>query len=249
MPDILYEGNIPKKVIMKKNLLIIDDDERLRDLLKEFLLQEGYTVCTAESAKDAKLALSHFHPDLLILDVMMPGQTGIEFLNDVRRNRGPNQEIPVLILSAMGTSEDRILGLETGADDYLVKPFEPRELILRIENIFSRFSSKTQKKKRIDFGARSFDILNEKLFYKKTRERIALTSAELVLLKIFSHSLKENLSREYLAEKMGVRLTPRTIDVQVTRLRRKIEDDPKNPQFLRTIRHQGYALWADSEDE
>lgn len=217
----------------KGTILVIDDDRRLRDLLQQFLSTEGYAVMVAEGAGDARRMLQHQNFDLLVVDVMMPGETGVEFTKTLRSE----SQVPVLMLTAMGEVEDRIRGLENGADDYLNKPFEPKELLLRIENILRRVRGRPQGPVR--FGEFTFHRENGTLY--RGARFIQLTSAELKLLKIFTDRLNEAVSREQLSKLLNG-ISERSIDVQVVRLRRKIEDDPKNPVYLQTSWGSGYVL-------
>lgn len=219
-------------------ILVTDDDQRLRELLGQYLSQNGYTVVMAENAKEAREKLQNDSPfDLMVLDVMMPGETGVELVRSLRESFN---SIPVLMLSAMGESEDRILGLEQGADDYLSKPFEPRELILRIESLLKRASAPSSSGPRIvKFGPFIFNPKNGDL--RKNDEFISLSSSELRLLAVFTDKLDEPISREELSSIFN-NISERSVDVQVTRLRKKIEDDPKKPKYLETAWGAGYIL-------
>lgn len=228
------------------HLLVVDDDERLRILLKKFLTEEGFTVDTAHDANSAREALAKRAYDLIVLDVMMPGETGISLTESLREFGDAHQKlIPILMLTALGEAEERINGLERGADDYLSKPFEPRELVLRIQKLLERTKLPIlDPTKGLHFGSLTY--------YPETRtlknaqgEVIHLTSAESDLLHLFASQPRVALSRDELASAAGVTLSPRTIDVQITRLRKKIESDPRQPKYLRTARHKGYALWPD----
>lgn len=220
-------------------LLIIDDDARLRDLLAKFLQDKGFAITCVENIAAAEKMLAAATYDCIVLDVMMPGETGLEF------SRRTKIKTPILMLTALGDAEDRISGLESGAADYLPKPFEPRELVLRLKNLIRRTAdaSPSTLGQKMQLGDKSYDTQAKILSHRD--EIVYLTSAELDLLHIFAHSPRQPLSRYDLAERSGVTLSPRTIDVQITRLRKKIEVDPKKPKFLRTIRHKGYALWPD----
>ncbi|MDV7338431.1 response regulator [Terasakiella sp. A23] len=220
------------------HILVVDDDERLRRLLKKFLSESGFIVSIAEDAADARNKLSMLEFDLIVLDLMMPGESGLDFAKDFKQDNAT----PILMLTAMGESEDRINGLECGAEDYLTKPFEPRELVLRINNILKRVvREKTQSdQEQIRLGDLIFDISRHAL--TRNGEPIHLTASEASLLVILTQQSGNILSREKLAELSGIEGNDRTIDVQVTRLRRKIETDPKLPRFLQTVRGQGYVL-------
>lgn len=230
------------------SLLVVDDDQRLCALLARYLTENGYQVDTAHSAAEAAQKLS---PSLagMVLDVMMPQESGIDFLARIRRGAYDGMvHLPVLMLTARSNPEDRIAGLETGCDDYLGKPFEPRELLLRVQNLLKRSlwqageTARTAKDGvRILLGDLTFDTEKDALF-NKWGDVVYVTSVELSLLRSFAAKPYEPLSRHLLAEQSGVFLSPRTIDVQITRLRRRIEPDPKKPIFLQTVRHQGYIL-------
>jgi len=225
-------------------LLVVDDDNRLRDLLRKYLSDKGFDVTCAADAEHAQSCLDQSSFDMVILDVMMPGKTGLDFAKEVRDSSKTYKFIPILMLTALGDPENRISGLECGADDYLTKPFEPKELLLRIEKILARINpNQTLPKNLVRLGTLHFDPEKHSLFNKN--ERIHLTSAELNLLDVLTKNLRMTLSRDELAERCGVSLSPRTVDVQITRLRRKIEVDPKKPLYIRTVRHKGYVLWPD----
>lgn len=221
------------------HILVIDDDSRLRSLLQKYLSDNGYRVSTASSAMEAREQLSGLAFDMLVLDRMMPGEEGLSFARYLRNGSGPFCEIPILMLTAMGEFEDRIAGLEGGVDDYLSKPFEPRELLLRIEAILRRAQSK--KSDILKFGKFTFDCERGEL--EKAGDPIKLTSGEASLLKILALSPGVPISRENLSLSSGNQ--GRAVDVQITRLRRKIENDPKNPRYLQTVRGEGYVIWAD----
>jgi two-component system phosphate regulon response regulator OmpR len=224
----------------KPHILVVDDDTRLRELLRTFLSKNGFRVTVASQAAEARERLGVLDFDLIVLDVMMPGQTGLDFATEIRRN----DDVPILMLTAMGETKDRIAGLETGVDDYLGKPFEPRELLLRIQNVLKRnrtVAAPTGEPQRlVTFGPFQFDHELGELTNKG--KRVPLTDAETALLRVLTARLGEVLSRETLCKSLGVAVNERAIDVQVTRLRRKIEPDPSFPRFLRTVRGQGYRL-------
>ena len=224
----------------KPHILVVDDDTRLRELLRTFLSKNGFRVTVASQAAEARERLGVLDFDLIVLDVMMPGQTGLDFATEIRRN----DDVPILMLTAMGETKDRIAGLETGVDDYLGKPFEPRELLLRIQNVLKRnrpVAAPTGEPQRIvSFGPFQFDHELGELTNKG--KRLPLTDAETALLRVLSTRLGDVLSRETLCKSLGVAVNERAIDVQVTRLRRKIEPDPSFPRYLRTVRGQGYRL-------
>lgn len=221
------------------HILIVDDDDKLRLLLDQFLSSQGFITTTAENAKHARMVLELLTPDLIVLDVMMPEEKGTTLARELRSRKGP----PVLLLTALGESEDRIGGLEAGADDYVVKPFEPKELVLRIKNILSR----TQKpeangEKTMRFGAFSFTPTSGKLM--RGEEVIYLTTSELGCLRALAEAAGAPVSREQLAatsmETHGG--NERSVDVQINRLRKKIEANPSKPIYIQTVRHAGYAL-------
>ncbi|MCB9983211.1 MAG: response regulator [Rhodospirillales bacterium] len=221
---------------MRPHVLVVDDDRRIRDLLCRYLEEQGFVVVAAGDAFEAEVLLKSFEVDVLVVDVMMPGKTGLEFTQEYRAGH----DTPVLLLTALGETEDRISGLEAGADDYLPKPFEPRELVLRLNAILKRTVRPLQVERSLKIGAWVFDPLHEEL---SAGERIVrLTSAEAQLLKALGARGGEVMSREELARACGVDAGERTIDVQVTRLRRKIEEDTKAPRYLQTVRGKGYVL-------
>ncbi|MGI9127619.1 MAG: response regulator [Roseomonas sp.] len=223
------------------HILVVDDDARLRALLQRFLTEQGFRVSTAENAASARAALADMAFDLLVLDVMMPGETGLELTAALRAER---QEVPILMLTARGAPDDRIAGLEQGVDDYLAKPFDPRELALRIRTILRRAApapAVSQNLAPLQIGNRWFDL--ERAELRGPDGIIRLTGGEASLLQALARRAGEILSREDIGEALG---TPdageRAIDVQVTRLRRKVEPDPREPRFIQTIRHRGYVL-------
>jgi two-component system phosphate regulon response regulator OmpR len=230
----------------KARLLIVDDDAKLRSLLGKYLSDQGFLIKSVGGAEQARHALAQASFDLIVLDVMMPGESGVQFAQKIRQDSA-RKTLPILMLTALGDVEHRIEGLESGADDYLPKPFEPRELVLRISKLLdrSRSSSAVEPKKEVfSFGGLTYR-LDLRVLKTATQEVIHLTSVESDLLHVFATHPREALSRFDLAERAGVTLSPRTVDVQITRLRKKLEDDPKKPQYLRTVRHKGYALWPD----
>ena len=231
---------------MEPHLLVVDDDERIRSLLQQFLVQDGYLISTAENAEQARTLLSGIEFDLIILDVMMPGQDGISFAGELR-NLGNNT--PILLLTARGETEDRIKGLEAGADDYLPKPFEPKELLLRINAILRRMPDLKEDKmmpKTLDFGNLKYDVARNELW--DGEKQVRLTTTESQLMKIFTSALGEPISRADLVTSLGRDVSlaqDRAIDVQITRLRRKIEVNPSQPRYLQTVRGAGYMLLFD----
>jgi two-component system phosphate regulon response regulator OmpR len=220
----------------RPHVLVVDDDARISDLVSRFLHDNGFIVMTAGDAAEARQLLKSFEFDVMVVDVMMPGETGLEFTKSIR-GQFP---APVLLLTALGEAEDRITGLESGADDYLSKPFEPRELVLRLQSILRRTAGKRDAAKAFKVGRWTFDPDLEEL--QDGAERQKLTAAEVNLIKALAARPREVISREALAQQCGVDAGERTIDVQVTRLRRKIEEDTKTPRYLLTVRGKGYML-------
>ena len=222
------------------HILVVDDDRRLRELLARYLSENGFRVTAATDAAAARAKLGGLEFDLIVLDVMMPGEDGMTLTASLRED----SSVPILLLTAMGEPEDRIRGLESGADDYLTKPFEPRELLLRIRTILRRVPPAAPPPVSIILGAHRFDLEREALF--RDDDPVALTNTEARLLKALALRAGEAMSREDLGRAAGVQETgSRIIDVQVTRLRRKIEPNPKTPRFLQTVRGKGYVLWPD----
>jgi len=220
------------------HILVVDDDERLRRLLKRYLAESGYRVTAAANAAEARRQLEGLTFDLIVLDLMMPGETGLELTRDLRRT----MQVPILLLTAMGEPADRISGFEHGADDYLPKPFEPRELVLRIDAILRRAGGGDQVPAQIALGALQFDIERGELTGPEGAVR--LTSAEADLLRLFARNPGKTIGRVELLEQSGAN-SVRAVDVQITRLRRKIEQNPKQPRFLQTVWGRGYVLWPD----
>ena len=231
---------------MHPHLLIVDDDERIRSLLKQFLIQSDYLVSTAENAEQAGTLLSTIEFDIIILDVMMPGQDGITFTAELRKSKNIT---PILLLTARGETKDKIKGLEAGADDYLPKPFEPKELLLRINAILRRMPDLKKDQmspKTLNFGNLTYDVTRSELW--EGNKQIRLTTTEIHLMKIFTSALGEPISRAELVTSLGKDVSlaqDRAIDVQITRLRRKIEVNPSQPRYLQTVRGAGYMLLFD----
>ena len=221
------------------HILVVDDDTRLRGLLRKYLSNSGFRVTTAADAADARAQIASLSFDLIVLDVMMPGESGLAFIQSLR----PACQVPILLLTAMGAAEDRVRGFETGADDYLHKPFEPRELVLRIQSILRRVPQERAAPAQIQLGNCRFDVAHEQLL--RGVDVIRLTTAEAGLLKALAESAGEPLSREELGQRCRIAGGLRAVDVQVTRLRRKIEPDPKLPRYLQTVRGRGYVLRPD----
>ena len=220
------------------DILVVDDDARLRELLRKFLVAKGFRVTVAADTKEAMDKLAAFAFDLLVLDVMMPGETGVDFARRLRKTSA----VPILLLTALGEAQDRISGLASGADDYLLKPFEPDELLLRIRAILRRVGPAAPAPSEVRFGDYRFDLAREEL--SRGPEIVRLTASEASLLKVLARSASRALSREELLRLSRISGNERTVDVQVTRLRRKIEADPKQPRYLQTVRGTGYMLRA-----
>ena len=225
---------------MEKNrihILVVDDDDRIRDLLKDYLTKNNHMVSTAENANEAKTKIEHFKFDIIILDVMMSGQNGYELTKEIKKHL----KIPIILLTAKGEVENRIKGLELGADDYIGKPFEPKELLLRIKNII-------EKNNRIDLalkykiGNAELD-LNKMVIVLENKGKKINNSEKKVLIEMLANPGK-TYSRQEIGEISGIK-QERSIDVMITRLRQKIERNPKNPKYLQTIRGSGYVLWIE----
>ena len=219
------------------HLLIVDDDEGIRLLVKKYLNENKYLVTTAASAEDAMEKTNIFKFDLIILDIMMPGKSGLEFINENKNNL----DTPIILLTAKGQANERIEGLEVGADDYLSKPFEPRELILRIKNILKKMK-KNDLKRVIKFENIKID-LNKKIIFKNELE-FKINNTEKIILEKMINNPGKTFERMEIGKLIDLD-KERSIDVIITRLRKKIELDPKNPKFLQTIRGSGYVLWIE----
>ena len=221
----------------KLHILIVDDDDRIRDLLKDYLINNNYIISTAENAEEAKEKLKYIKFDILILDVMMPGQSGYELTQEIKKTI----RVPIILLTAKGEVENRIKGLELGADDYIGKPFEPKELLLRIKNII-------KNKNKLDLSSKHFvgqaEInLNKMTINFNNKIRKINNAEKKVLIEMLSNPGK-TFSRGEIGKISGIN-QERSIDVMVTRLRQKLESDPKNPKYLQTIRGSGYVLWIE----
>ncbi|MFT7369805.1 MAG: two-component system phosphate regulon response regulator OmpR [Alteromonas macleodii] len=227
------------------HLLIVDDDERIRVLLQKFLVRSGFLVTAARDAAHARRILAGLDFDMLVLDVMMPGEDGVTLCADLRRER----DIPILLLTAKAETSDRIAGLEAGADDYLAKPFEPKELLLRINSILRRIppsEGETIVPKVLNLGPLQYEMERGEIW--RGKDIVRLTATEVLLMKIFSATPGEAISREALVDRLGRsggQAQERAVDVQITRLRRKLETDPKQPRYLQTVRGAGYMLAPD----
>ncbi len=225
---------------MKKfeaHILVVDDDDRIRDLVKQYLNEKNYLVTTAIDAEDAEQKVKIIKFDLIILDIMMPGKNGLEFTKENKNNL----YTPIILLTAKGETEERIQGLEVGADDYLSKPFEPKELVLRIKNILNKTKSKNIKR-LIKFGNVEVDL--SKHLILKDKKKFKINSTEKTILELMINSPGKSFSRDEIGKIIKID-KERSIDVVITRLRKKIEDDPKNPKYLQTLRGEGYVLWIE----
>lgn len=225
------------------HILVVDDDDRIRALLSRFLSDYGYRVSTADNAAEARARLNGLVFDLLVLDVMMPGENGLDLARSIRTESA----MPILMLTARAEIEDRLAGLQTGVDDYLTKPFDPRELLLRISSILRRVAAPPPKNSQpepehVRFGPFLFHLVRGEL--RREDEHLKITEREREILRLLAGAQGETLPREALAEN-GSAANERTIDVQINRLRRKIEDDPGNPLYLQTVRGIGYRLVID----
>ncbi len=227
------------------HVLVVDDDARIRGLLQKFLARNGFWVSVARDAKHARSLLGGLDFDLIVLDVMMPGETGLELTASLRETLNT----PILLLTAKSDAQDRIRGLELGADDYLPKPFEPRELLLRINAILRRVpkpAPKAEPPKTMHLGDVRYDLSRSELW--RDGELVRLTATEAMLMRIFANRAHEAVSRIELVEELGggvAEAQERAVDVQIARLRRKIEADPKTPRYLQTVRGSGYMLSPD----
>jgi len=219
------------------HILVVDDDDGIRDLVKQYLLENNYLVSTAINAEDAQKKIKIIKFDLIVLDIMMPGKSGLEFTSENKKNIFT----PIILLTAKGEAEERIHGLEVGADDYLSKPFEPKELILRIKNILNKTKLKNISS-NIEFGNVKID-LNKHLIIKNNKE-FKINNTEKTLLKAMINSPGKSFSRDEIGSIIKLD-KERSIDVIITRLRKKIEEDPKNPKYLQTLRGAGYVLWIE----
>lgn len=228
-----------------QQILVVDDDQKLRDLLRRYLQEQGFAVETAENGQAMDLVLEQMQPDLIVLDLMMPGEDGLSIARRLRQTG----DIPIIILSAKGDEVDRIVGLEVGADDYLAKPFNPRELLARIHSVLRRSEKREegQAEPRIQFGPYQMDLNSYSLM--KGNERVELTTGEFELLRHLAARPNHVMSRDYLLDLLddGVEgAFDRSIDVRITRIRKKIEEDPHHPRYIKTVRGVGY-LFSDQE--
>ena len=221
----------------KAHILVVDDDDGIRELVKQFLNQNNYLVTTAKSSEDAFDKVKIIKFDLIVLDIMMPGKSGLEFTNENKKKL----DTPIILLTAKGEVSERVEGLEIGADDYLAKPFEPKELILRIKNILNK--TKTEDLKRIiEFGSIKIDL--NKLFIYRNQQSLKINNTEKIILEKMINSPGKIFQREEIGSLINLD-KERSIDVIITRLRKKIEENPKSPKYLQTIRGEGYVLWIE----
>ena len=221
----------------KAHILVVDDDDGIRDLVKQYLIENSYLVTTAVSSEDAKKKVDTIKFDLIILDIMMPGKSGLDFTIENK----DKLYTPIILLTAKGETEERVHGLEVGADDYLAKPFEPKELVLRIKNILNKTKSKNIKR-LIEFGNVKVDL--SKCLIIKDKKEYKINNTEKTILEIMINSPGKSFSRDEIGKIINLD-KERSIDVIITRLRKKIEQNPKNPKYLQTLRGEGYVLWIE----
>jgi len=221
----------------KKHILVVDDDDRIRDLVKQYLNENEFLVTTASNAEDAKNKIEVIKFDIIILDIMMPGKSGLEFTSENK----DKIDTPIILLTAKGEPKERIEGLQIGADDYLPKPFEPKELLLRINNILNK-TSKENQKRLIKFQNTEIDL--NKLLITKNNKIFKINNTEKIILQKMISAPGKEFSRESIGKLINID-KERSVDVIITRLRKKIEVDPKNPKYLQTIRGTGYVLWIE----
>ena len=227
----------------KSHLLLVDDDKRILSLLSAYLSKKNFLVSSARNSLEARRLLNYFEFDLLIIDIMMPGENGLELLESIRRQT----DVPAIFLSAKGESKDKISGLEIGADDYLSKPFEPKELLLRLERLLLRNNTKSSNEtdRYVEIGNKVFDLYRLELYHGN--RLIKLTNLEISLLNFLALNPEKTISRAMVLKNLSLNqddkdLNQRNVDVQITRLRKKIEPDPKNPRHLKTVRGRGYRF-------
>tara|TARA_Y100000741_G_scaffold102829_1_gene76607 strand:- start:1018 stop:1695 length:678 start_codon:yes stop_codon:yes gene_type:complete len=221
----------------KGHILVVDDDDRIRELVKQYLTENNYLVTTASSAEDAQKKVETIKFDLIVLDIMMPGKSGLEFTTENKNKL----YTPIILLTAKGEAEERVHGLEVGADDYLSKPFEPKELVLRIKNILNKTKTKNIKR-LVEFGNVKVDL--SKNLISSDKKEYKINKTEKTILEFMINSPGKSFTREEIGKIINLD-KERSIDVIITRLRKKIEKDPKNPKFLQTLRGEGYVLWIE----
>ena len=219
------------------HILIVDDDKRILQLINDYLIKNNFRISTANNALKAREKIENIEFDLIILDIMMPGESGLKLTDTLKKN---NFKTPILLLSALGSADDRIKGLEIGANDYLAKPFEPKELLLRMKNLIKKNKYNKQKTKIVKFGPYTFNLKKEIL--KKNRKIFILTSSEAKLLYILAKNDGKPIIRYNLSKILNIPNTSRALDVQITRLRNKIENNKKFPTYIQTVRGRGYVL-------
>lgn len=219
------------------HILIVDDDKRILQLINDYLIKNNFRISTANNALKAREKIENIEFDLIILDIMMPGESGLKLTDTLKKN---NFKTPILLLSALGNADDRIKGLEIGANDYLAKPFEPKELLLRMKNLIKKNKYNKQKTKIVKFGPYTFNLKKEIL--KKNRKIFILTSSEAKLLYILAKNDGKPIIRYNLSKILNIPTTSRALDVQITRLRNKIENNKKFPTYIQTVRGRGYVL-------
>ncbi len=227
----------------KPSILIVDDDKKIRELLSQFLDANNFKVSAAQNAAEARSYIARQTFDLLIVDVMMPGESGTEFTNSLRNNN----KVPIILLTARDQLQDKIKGFDSGADDYLTKPFEPSELIARIKALLRRSNNNDEQKPIAKFGGYIFHLDTGLLFLETANgtEQVHLTTTETIFLKTLSQNPGQPFSRKDLAQRIGHMVSERTVDVQITRLRKKIGDDPRHPTIIQTVRHMGYSIFVE----
>jgi two-component system phosphate regulon response regulator OmpR len=221
----------------KAHILVVDDDDGIRELVKQFLKKNNFLITTAKNSEDALEKVKIIKFDLIVLDIMMPGKSGLEFTNENKKKI----DTPIILLTAKGEASERVEGLEIGADDYLAKPFEPKELILRINNILNK-TKKDDLKRIIEFGSIKIDL--NKLFIHKNKKILKINNTEKIILEKMINSPGKIFQREEIGSLINLE-KERSIDVIITRLRKKIEENPKSPKYLQTIRGEGYVLWIE----
>ena len=219
------------------HILIVDDDKRILQLINDYLSKNNFRISTANNSLIAREKIENIEFDLIVLDIMMPGESGLKLTDSLKKN---NFKTPILLLSALGNPDDRIKGLEIGANDYLTKPFEPKELLLRIKNLIHKNKYNKQKTKIVKFGPYTFNLKNEIL--KKNGKIFILSSSEAKLLYILAKNDGKPIFRNYLSKILNIANTSRALDVQITRLRNKIENNKKFPTYIQTVRGRGYVL-------
>ena len=226
------------KKLDKKHILVVDDDQKIKELISQYLIEQNFIVTTAESSAEAKDRMELFSFDLIVLDIMMPGQDGLDLTREIRSKT----DLPIILLTAKGDPSDRIKGLELGADDYVPKPFEPKELLLRIKNILNKIKKLKEVNEIINFGETKLYI--KKMIIKNKQNVFKINASEKKLLEQMILSAGKVFDRNDISKLINLK-KERAVDVMITRLRQKIEPDPKNPVYLQTVRGNGYVLWSD----